>query len=110
MPNNNNESNFTKEATIYTAVFVSSLAYAPVLSWWKRAEPISYHQYTWLQTTIGVGYVLLFLKALLNIQSWIKVCVAFFFSCIPIVGRSLLEVGIQNRDFSNDRTNHAKTA
>jgi hypothetical protein len=87
------------DKSVYTAIFGTSIVYAPLLSWWKRADPVSYHQTTWLQTVIGVGYVLLYLRLLLTQENWFKVCVAFFFSSIPVIGRSLLENGTNNAKY-----------
>lgn len=88
------------DKTTYAAIFITSVLYAPLLSIWKRVEPIGYHQTTWLQTVIGVGYVLLWLRVILSWPVWIKVCAAFFFSSIPVIIRSLTETALQNRDYN----------
>ena len=87
------------EKRTYSAIFLTSLGYAPFLSWWKRADAISYSQTTWLQTAIGVGYVLLYLRLLLDGRAWFRLCLGFFLASIPIVVRSLVENSLNNRDF-----------
>jgi len=62
-----------KPKHVYSAIFATSVAYAPLLSWWKRADPISYQQTTWLQTVIGCGHVLLYLRLLLDGGNWLRV-------------------------------------
>jgi len=88
-----------KPKHVYTAIFATSMAYAPLLSWWKRADPISYQQTTWLQTVIGCGYVLLYLRLLLDGGNWLRVAQAFFVSSIPVIGRSLVENAINNNQY-----------
>ena len=81
----------------YSAIFLTSAAYAPLLSLWQRKDPIGFANSTWLQVVIGVGYVLLFLRLLLDPKAWLKVCCAFFLSCLPIIARSLLHETQRNQ-------------
>jgi len=87
----------TKPSTIYTLIFVTSLAYAPILHWWQRMDPVGRYNNTWLATVIGCGYILLFLRAILDPKAWLRVCSAFFFGSIPIVARALIEQSRRNQ-------------
>jgi hypothetical protein len=88
-----------KETKIYFLIFLTSLIYAPVLSWWQKRDSISYSENTWLTVVVGVGYVLLYLSRLLDLKSWVRVCTSFFLACIPIIIRSLLLNARHNRAF-----------
>ncbi len=87
----------TKASVIYILIFVTSLIYAPVLHLWQRADPVSRYQNTWLATVIGCGYVLLYLRTILDLKAWLRVSSAFFFASIPIITRALIDQGIHNR-------------
>ena len=92
-----------KHLSVYFIIFIASLIYAHILNAWKRHDPISYVQLKWLQTVIGVGYVLLFLRLILSLNSWLRVCIAFFASSIPIIARAMIETSNQNREYNRYR-------
>ena len=93
----------SKETETYLLVFLTSLVYAPTLNWWQKRDSISFNENTWLTVVIGVGYVLLYLRLLLDVKTWLRVCSAFFVASIPIIIRSLLRNAHNNRAF--DRHN-----
>lgn len=74
---------------IYALLCLTSCFYAPLLSLWQRRDPITFNDYTWLTVVIGVGYTLLWLRFLLPLRAWLRVCAAFFVAALPIIARSL---------------------
>ena len=86
-----------KPKSVYLLLFLTSCIYAPLLTLWQRREPVSFAEHTWLTVVIGCGYILLALRLLLDLNCWLRVCSAFFFACIPIVSRSLLQKANHNR-------------
>ena len=81
----------------YGLIFLTSLIYAPLLSLWQRRDPIGFNDNTWLTVVIGCGYTLLYSRLLLDREAWLRICNCFFFACIPIIGRSLLQNSTRNR-------------
>lgn len=78
-----------KEPLVYIALFMTSLIYAPLLTWWKRKDPISFSDHTWFQVVIGVFYVGVWLKPLMRPPDWEKMVKGFVLASIPIIARSL---------------------
>jgi hypothetical protein len=83
---------------VYLALWLLSVAYAVVLQVWSQRWPESFADGTWLTVVIGVGYVLLGLGFLLSWEAWLRVCAAFFFACLPIVCRSLVNHAKRRRE------------
>ena len=87
----------TVDEIVFVSLFILSVLYALVLQWWNGHYPESFDDNTWLTVVIGVGYVLLGLFFVLSVESWLRVCAAFFFASLPIIARSLVNAAHRRR-------------
>lgn len=78
------------DCQVYLGLWLASVVYSVILQVWSQSWPESFCDNTYMTVVIGVGYVLLGLGFLLSWEAWLRVCGAFFFACLPIVARSLV--------------------
>jgi len=83
--------------TVYIALFVASIFYALGLEYARREFQDVYDDLTWLMVVVGVGYVLIGLRALFAEGDWLRICGAFCVAGTPIVVRSLINVALARR-------------
>jgi hypothetical protein len=94
---------------VFLALWLISVVYAVVLQVWSQKWPESFCDNTYMTVVIGVGYVILGLGFLLSWEAWLRVCAAFFFACLPIVCRSLVNHAKRRREangFNKDGGEH----
>ncbi len=94
---------------VFLALWLISVVYAVVLQVWSQKWPESFADNTYMTVVIGVGYVILALGFLLSWEAWLRVCAAFFFACLPIVARSLVNHAKRRREangFNEDGGEH----
>jgi len=79
------------------AVFLTSGAYWVILDWWYAKDADSYDANTWFLVVVGVGYVLLWLLAIIPLEIWLRVFAAFLSAAVLIIARSLVINAQRNR-------------
>lgn len=86
-----------REWIVMLAIFLTSGAYWILLDWWYTRDPDSYDATTWFLVVVGVGYVLLWLLAVIPLEIWLRVFMAFVSAAVLIVARSLVINAKRNR-------------
>jgi hypothetical protein len=87
----------SKEWIIMLAIFLTSGGYWLLLDWWYGHDADSYDANTWFLVVVGVGYVLLWLLAIITLEIWFRVFMAFVSAAVLIIARSLVINAQRNR-------------